>query len=528
MGSIISLKLLVFSPLLISIVFLLPIFSGHTVLIRRFAKIFAGLHFLYALLFYVFANFTTENDNYLSLINSIAGNVENGQLPLNFFSELTFFGSSWINSLGIKLTFGLDGISIFFVILTSFLVLMTCIASKGIIQQKHSLFYALIFILETAILGVFASCDMFEFFMFWELELIPMYFLISLWGDGKAKKSAMKFLLYTFIGSLFMLVGFLMLYNFNFIATGMFSADIHTLTLNIDTTPVYLQILASLFMLFGFAVKLPIIPFHTWLPNAHVDAPTPVSMLLAGILLKMGGYGIIRFNLQLLPDAFLYIAPYLVVLAFINIIFAAIVAYYQNDIKAIVAYSSISTMGIVLLGICSLNTLGIAGAIFLMLAHGIISATLFFIVGTIYKRTKTRELVQLGGLAKVMPRLAGFSLLFMFAGIGVPATMGFVGEFLSFVGAFGSSILNNYMIQTIVIISILVLILSAAYLLKLIHKVFYGSQLERWNSLSDITNHEFVILFVMTFVVILFGVYPMPIIDTISPCILSIVEAFGG
>ena len=251
-------------------------------------------------------------------------------------------------------------------------------------------------------------------------------------------------------------------------------------------------------------------------------------MLLAGILLKMGGYGIIRFNLQLLPDAFLYIAPYLVVLAFINIIFAAIVAYYQNDIKAIVAYSSISTMGIVLLGICSLNTLGIAGAIFLMLAHGIISATLFFIVGTIYKRTKTRELVQLGGLAKVMPRLAGFSLLFMFAGIGVPATMGFVGEFLSFVGAFGSSILNNYMIQTIVIISILVLILSAAYLLKLIHKVFYGSQLERWNSLSDITNHEFVILFVMTFVVILFGVYPMPIIDTISPCILSIVEAFGG
>lgn len=527
MSSIISLKLLIFSPLLISIVFLLPIFSGHTILIRRFAKLFAGIHFIYSLLFYVFANFSNENDTYLALINSFVGNSE-GQMPLNFFSEITFFGSSWINSLGIKLTFGLDGISIFFVILTSFLVLMACIASKGIIKSKHSLYYSLLFILETAILGVFTSCDMFEFFMFWELELIPMYFLISLWGDGKAKNSAMKFLLYTFFGSLFMLVGFLMLYNFNFIATGMFSGDIHTLTLNLDATPVYLQVLASIFMLLGFAVKIPVIPFHTWLPSAHVDAPTPISMILAGIMLKMGAYGIIRFNLQLLPDAFLYIAPYLVVLAFINIIFAAITAYYQSDIKAIVAYSSISVMGIVLLGICSLNSLGLIGAIFLMLAHGIISATLFFIVGAIYNRTKTREISQLGGLAKVMPRLAGFALIFVLASTGVPMMMGFVGEFLAFVGAFGSSILNNYFVQVLVLISILVLVFSAAYLLKLMHKVFYGVILERWKSLSDITNHEFVILFSMTFIVILFGIYPMPIIDTVSPCILALIEAFGG
>lgn len=525
MDNLISIKLLIFSPLLISIFFLLPIFSGHTVLIRRFAKLFAGLHFLYSLLFYVFANTTTANSSYLALLNT--SNL-NSETPLNFLSELTFFCSSWINSLGIKLTFGLDGISIFFVILTSFLVLMACIASKSVIKSKHSLYYALIFILETAILGVFASCDMFEFFMFWELELIPMYFLISLWGDGRAKKSAMKFLLYTFIGSLFMLIGFLMLYNFNFIATGIFSADIHTLTLNIDTTPVYLQILASLFMLFGFAVKIPIVPFHTWLPNAHVDAPAPISMLLAGILLKMGAYGIIRFNLQLLPDAFLYIAPYLVVLAFINIIFAAITAYYQSDIKAIVAYSSISTMGIVLLGICSLNTIGLTGAIFLMLAHGIVSAALFFIVGAIYQRTKSREILQLGGLAKVMPRLAGFTLIFALAGIGLPSMMGFVGEFLSFVGAFGSSILNNYFIQVLVLLSIFVLVLASAYLLKLIHKVFYGAILERWESLNDVVNHEFIVLFSMSFVVILFGIYPMPIIDTISPCVVALVEAFGG
>ena len=242
----------------------------------------------------------------------------------------------------------------------------------------------------------------------------------------------------------------------------------------------------------------------------------------------MGAYGIIRFNLQLLPDAFLYIAPYLVVLASINIIFAAITAYYQSDIKAIVAYSSISTMGIVLLGICSLNTIGLTGAIFLMLAHGIVSAALFFIVGAIYQRTKSREILQLGGLAKVMPRLAGFTLIFALAGIGLPSMMGFVGEFLSFVGAFGSSILNNYFIQVLVLLSIFVLVLASAYLLKLIHKVFYGAILERWESLNDVVNHEFIVLFSMSFVVILFGIYPMPIIDTISPCVVALVEAFGG
>ncbi|MGN0017850.1 MAG: NuoM family protein [Candidatus Gastranaerophilaceae bacterium] len=503
-----SLNILVFSPLLISILFLLPIFSGHSVLIRRFAKGFAGIHFVYALLFLVFFNTNIET---------------------NYETALTFFNFDWLGSLGISLTMGLDGISIFFVILTSFIVLTSAIASKGIIKSKHGLYYALIFIVESAILGVFCAQDMFEFFMFWELELIPMYFLIGLWGEeSSAKKSAMKFLLYTFLGSLFMLCGFLMLYNFNFISTNELTADMRALSFDYDSVPIYLQLFAAVLMFIGFAVKMPIIPLHTWLPNAHTDAPAPVSMILAALLLKMGAYGILRFNIQLLPDTFLMMLPYLTVLAFINITFAAIVAYYQTDIKKIVAYSSISSMGIVLLGFCSLNLIGISGAIFLMLAHGIISAGLFFIVGIIYKRTGTRDINQLGGIAKVMPRLAGFTLILVMASIGLPGLIAFVGEFLVFFGTFISSILNNYLIQVIALASIIVLILSACYMLKLMHGVFYGVILERWEKLSDILNHELFVLLSLSLTALIFGIMPMTILNIIEPFVGNIIMAFGG
>lgn len=502
-----DLGILVFSPLLISLFFLLPIFSGKAVLIRRIAKVFALLNFAYALLFLVFYN-----------TNS----------PYNFEKEITFFGQSWLESLGISLTFALDGISLLFIILTSFLILIACMASKGIIRTKHNLYYALIFMLQTSILGVFCSKDMFAFFIFWELELIPMYFLISLWGGENAKKSAMKFLLYTFAGSLFMLCGFLMLYNFNYISSSELTANLDKLTLDYSTVPFYLQILASILIFIGFAVKLPVIPLHNWLPYAHTDSATPISMLLAGILLKMGGYGIIRFNISLLPDAFLYITPYIVILAFINIVFAAFLAYAQNDIKRIVAYSSISVMGIVLLGLCSLNTIGITGAVYLMFAHGIISAGLFFVVGIIYRRTKTREISQLGGLSKAMPRLFLFANVLVLASIGLPLLISFPAEFLVFFGAFMSSLLNNYYIQVIALTSIIVLVLSACYLLRLMHNTFYGEMHERWQRLSDVIVHEFVILFIFTAAAILFGIFPMTIIDMIQPNIQLITSAFGG
>lgn len=502
-----DLRILIFSPLIVSIMFLLPIFSGKHILVRRIAKIFAGLHFLYTLLFIVFFNAESSS---------------------NFSTEITFYGEKWLGSLGISLSFGLDGISVLLVLLTSFLVLMSCIASKGTIKTKHCLYYALIFILETSVLGTFCANDMFVFFLFWELELVPMYFLISLWGHDFAKKSAMKFLLYTFIGSLFMLCGFLMLYNFNYISTSELSANFNNLNFDYDSAPMYLQIIASVLILLGFAVKLPVVPLHSWLPSAHVDAPTPVSMLLAGILLKMGGYGIIRFNIQLLPDAFIKIVPYLVVFAFINIVFSAFVAFAQTDIKKIVAYSSISSMGLVLLGLCSVNSVGITGSILLMIAHGVISAGLFFVVGVIYNRTGTRDIKQLGGIASVMPRLTAFTVILALASIGTPLLIAFPAEFMIFFGAFISALYNNYLIQVFAILSIIVLVLSVIYILKLLHGTFYCEISERWSRVNDVVTHEFIILFVMSGLAIIFGLLPMSVIVYIIPTVRNITMAFGG
>ncbi len=505
--SMLSLKILIFSPLLMALFLLIPVNEGHYVFLRRVSNFFAGTHFLYSLLFLIFFN---------------------TNLSSNFDTELTFMSQPWLGSLGINLMFGVDSISIFLVILTSFLFLISCIASKGIIRSKHALFYALMFIVETAVLGVFCSKDMFSFFMFWELELIPVYFLISLWGTGNCKKSAMKFLLFTFIGSLFMLLGFLMLYNFNFISTGVLTANLDDLIFDYDSAPVYLQVAASVLIFMGFAVKLPLIPLHNWLPDAHSDAAAPVSMILAGILLKMGAYGIIRFNIQILPDAFLIILPYVLVLSFLNIIFAAIEAYNQSDIKKIIAYSSISVMGIVLLGLCSLNVLGMAGALLLMLSHGIIASALFFIVGILYRRTRTREISQYQGLIKLMPRLSIFSIIILLAGLGLPGLMSFPGEFLAFYGAYISSIFYNYLMQIIAILSVFVIVLSACYVMKLIHNVFYGEILERWKKIKDLTVHEFIILFSSSVIVIIFGIFPMVLLSNFTFTLESIVESFGG
>ena len=270
---------------------------------------------------------------------------------------------------------------------------------------------------------------------------------------------------------------------------------------------------------------MPIVPLHTWLPDAHTDAPTPVSMILAAILLKMGAFGIIRFNMELLPDAFKLIAPILVIFALVNIIYTAFVAYAKTDLKKIVAYSSISNMGIVLLGLCSLNLIGTSGAVFQMVAHGIISAGLFMLVGVVYQRTKTRELIELGGIGHVMPRLMGFGLILSFAAVGLPLLIGFVGEFLVFVGIFNSPLDEiNAPVRIYGILAITVLILSAAYILKLMHKTFFGNILEQWNSVKDITNHEFVVLFAIILSVGFFGIFPMSILDIVQPALTSILN----
>lgn len=500
-----SIIVLIFSPLVAAGLLFSPFFKKNEVRIRRFSKGFASLHFLYSLLFLAFFNPLNEN--------------------ISFYKEITFFGSSWIKPLGIKMALGMDGISLIMVILTSFIFLLALIASKSNIKHKHKFYYSMVFLLQTAVLGVFCARDMFLFFMFWELELIPMYFLISQWGSGKCKASAMKFVLYTFLGSLFMLLGILLLYFYNFGTYGTMTGDFSAISVSSPDFPLFLQVLISILLLIGFAVKMPIVPLHTWLPDAHVDAPTPVSMILAAILLKMGAFGLIRFNMQLLPEAFKIIVPVLMIFALINIIYTALVAYAQSDLKKIVAYSSISNMGIVLLGLCTLDLIGFSGAVFQMIAHAIISAGLFMLVGVIYIRTKTREIAELGGLGTVMPRLMGLGLILSLAAVGVPFLMGFVGEFLVFLGAFNSSVDElNAPVKIYAIIAALVLIFSAAYVLRVLHKTFFANIFEKWEGVKDITNHEFVVLFSLVLVVGFFGVFPMTIINIIQPVLTDILQ----
>lgn len=504
-----SLPILIFSPLVAAMLLYSPFFKQNEVRIRRFSKGFASLHLLYTLLFLVFFNPLSDS--------------------ISYYKEITFGGVGWVEPLGLKFAFGIDGISLLMLILTSFIFLLALIASKSNIRAKHKFYYSMIFLLQTAVLGVFCARDMFLFFMFWELELIPMYFLISQWGGGKCKESAMKFVLYTFLGSLFMLLGILLLHFYNFAIYGNLTADFSQISVSDPQFPMFMQVLISVLLLIGFAVKMPIVPLHTWLPDAHVDAPTPVSMILAAILLKMGAFGLIRFNIQLLPQAFKLLVPFLAVFALINIIYTALVAYAQSDLKKIVAYSSISNMGIVLLGFCTLNLIGFSGAMFQMLAHGVISAGLFMLVGIIYIRTKTREISDLGGFGAVMPRLMGFGLVLSLAAVGLPLLMGFIGEFLVFLGAFNSYIDElNTPIKIYTVIAICILILSAAYILRLLHKTFFANIFEKWgvngSDVKDITNHEFVVLFALTLAIGFFGLFPMSILNIVQPVLTSILQ----
>src|SRR5574344_790359 len=508
MENYLSLILLIFSPLLAGLCFFTVFFKNNEVRIRRFAKGFATLHFLYTVIFLAYFN-----------------PLSNG---ISYYKEITFFGASWVKVLGLKMAFGLDGLSLIMVVLTSFIMLLALIASKNCIKQKHKFYYSMMFLLQTAILGVFCARDMFLFFMFWELELIPMYFLIGQWGDNKAKASAMKFVLYTFCGSLFMLLGILLLHFYNFAVYNEMTADFSQIVVHAPQFPMFLQLIISSLLFIGFAVKMPIVPLHTWLPDAHTDAPTPVSMVLAAILLKMGAYGLIRCNMQMLPEAFKVMLPVFVILAVINIIYSALVAYAQTDLKKIVAYSSISNMGIVLLGLCTLNAIGLSGAMFQMLSHGIVSAGLFMVVGGIYLRTHTREISDLGGLGHLMPRLMGFGLILALAGMGLPLLIGFVGEFLVFLGAFNSNIFEfGIPIKLLAIVSVCVLILSASYLMKLLHKTFFGNVFEQWSitgRVKDIVNNEFLVLMAIVMAVVFFGIFPMSVLDLIQPVVTQILQ----
>lgn len=497
MSPFLSIPILIFFPLLMSLIIISPFTTNNEIVLRRFAKGSFTLHFLYTILMLAFFD------------------------PANpYISNINFFGLDWLQTLGIRFSFKIDGIGIILTTLTSFIFLISSIASKLNIRQNHKFYYSMLFLLMSAILGIFTANDMFVFFLFWELELIPAYFLIgSKWKNEinetiltEKRKSAIKFVLFTFAGSMFMLLGILLLHYYNFVSNGILSASFSEIIA--ETIPNNIQIFIAICLLIGFGVKLPIVPLHTWLPDAHTNAPTPVSIILASVLLKTGAYGIFRFNYTTLGESFTVIAPILATLALINIIYTAFVAYSQTDIKRIVAYSSISNMGLILLGLCACNKVALSASVFHMVAHGLTTAGLFMICGIVYLRCKTRDINTLSGIAVYMPRLFGFATLIVLASIGVPIFAPFISEILTIMGTLLSEISMG--LKLIALLSLPLLIVSSCYMLKFLHKSFMGEKNEAFEKINDISNHEFLVLASITGGLILFGIMPAVLLNLIN------------
>lgn len=422
----------------------------------------------------------------------------------------------WIPGLNIKYKVGLDGISMPMYVLTALLTFLACIFSWDI-KVRVKEYFLLFLLLELAILGVFVALDLFLFYVFWEVVLVPMYLIISLWGGPRKEYAAIKFFLYTFLASLIMLVGIIALY----LATGAKSFDLTELIAMKDVISPALQIWIFAALFVGFVVKMPQVPVHTWLPDAHVEAPTAGSVLLAGVLLKMGSYGIIRVSLPLLPAGFEFFKPLLVAIGIISIIYAAFVCLAQTDLKRLVAYSSISHMGAVLLGIALGSELGIVGAVYMMFAHGLISPLLFMIVGAIQHSVGTREIPLLGGVALKMPK-AGFIIIAgALASAGLPGMVQFIAEFLIFVETY--KILGLF-----VLLPLLTVIITAGYYLWALRRAVFGEISPAVATGHDVQVYEFWPMLALVALIILFGVWPGPLLADIAGAVKSLIEIARG
>jgi NADH-quinone oxidoreductase subunit M len=415
-------------------------------------------------------------------------------------------GVSWIRAVGLGIShhLGIDGISLLLIVLTAFLNPLAILCSWNSIKSRLKPFMMCLLVLETGIIGVFAALDLVLFYIFWEVMLIPMYFLIGVWGHERRIYAAVKFILYTMVGSLLMLVAILYLYHLN----GGTTFDLVTITRNLASGALRLdpgqEMWLFLAFLLAFAIKVPMFPFHTWLPDAHVEAPTAGSVVLAGVLLKMGTYGMLRFCLPLFPSAAIAAAPYLCVLAVVGIIYGALVSMIQPDLKKLVAYSSVSHMGLVVLGIFAFTTQGLQGATLQMINHGLSTGALFLMVGMIYDRRHTRAIAEFGGLAHVAPVMASIFLVVTLSSIGLPGLNGFVGEILVLAGAFLAS-------KPFAAFAALGMILGAVYMLWMYQRVFLGKINNPANqSLGDLTGREKLILIPILAMMLWIGVYSGP------------------
>ena len=417
--------------------------------------------------------------------------------------------ANWLGG-GITYRMGVDGISMLFVILTTFLMPFCILASWEAIEHRVKAYMIAFLILETLMIGVFCALDLVLFYVFFEAGLIPMFIIIGVWGGKRRVYASFKFFLYTLLGSVLMLLAIMAMY---------WQAGTTDITkLLTHEFPAGMQTWLWLAFFASFAVKMPMWPVHTWLPDAHVEAPTAGSVILAGILLKMGGYGFLRFSLPMFPLASDYFAPFVFTLSVIAIIVTSLIALMQEDMKKLIAYSSVAHMGYVTMGIFAMNQEGIQGALFQMLSHGLVSGALFLCVGVIYDRMHTREIAAYGGLVNNMPKYAVAFLVFTMANVGLPGTSGFVGEFLTLVGAFKANTWVAFFATTGVI-------LSAAYALWLYRRVVFGALTkESLKGLLDLSTREKAILYPLVILVIFFGVYPAPILDATASSVEALVN----
>ena len=472
-----------------------------------------------------------EGIRWVALLASLASFILSLGLPFNFdpsTPKMQFVERfDWIPSIGVTYYFGLDGITLWLVMLTTLLSPLAILCSWTAIEHRIKEFFVFLLVLETGMLGVFVSLDFFLFYIFWEIMLVPMYFLIGVWGSDRRLYSAIKFFLYTLFGSVVMLLGILAIYFKAHSLTGTYTFDILALT----KVPYPIEVVFTLFgigfsfqdlvwwaFFLGFAIKVPMFPFHTWLPDAHTDAPTAGSVILAGVLLKMGTYGFIRFNLPMFPESTEKYVGVIFALSVIAIVYGALVCMVQPDMKRLIAYSSVSHMGFVMLGMFALNFQGVQGSLLQMINHGLSTGALFLIVGLIYERRHTRLISELGGLSKVMPIYAVLFAIVMFSSMGLPGLNGFIGEFLILLGAFRVSTLwAAFAVSGIV--------LGAAYMLWLYQRTMFGEVENPKNlKLTDLNGREIATLVPIIIMCFWIGLYPAPFLNSMKASVENVLQ----